>query len=183
MLASCVPWWMLCLRARQAAQARLRLSREVMTRRPCLAAATRQPHRAGTAPGARSWWAPRRQSSAEGSGFGGQLFWVWIFPSLCFGWWCDWWQSPSRGGNRTPCPGLCEDLAGGLPGLPGQGSQALSDQDEDETSLQLLSADRGVRGVQGLAPATEGYAGAGPKNACRPVCETFDGQAHSSAAR
>lgn len=118
-----------------------------------------------------------------GSGFGGQLFWVWIFPSLCFGWWCDWWQSPPRGGNRTPCPGLCEDLAGGLPGLPGQGSQALSDQDEDETSLQLLSADRGVRGVQGLAPATEGYAGAGPKNACRPVCETFDGQAHSSAAR
>lgn len=115
---------------------------EVMTQQPCLAAAICQPHQVGTAPSARLRWALRRQSSAEGSGSGSQLSWVWIFPSLCPGWWCDWWQSPLRGGNSTPCPGLCEDLAGGLPGLPGQGSEALSDEDEDETSLQLLSADR-----------------------------------------
>lgn len=49
---------------------------------------------------------------------------------------------PCVGVIVPPCPGLCEDLAGGLPGLPGQGSEALSDEDEDETSLQLLSADR-----------------------------------------
>lgn len=102
MLASCVPLWMLYLRARQAAQARLRLDREVMTQQPCLAAAICQPHQAGTAPSARLWWALSRQSSAEGSGSGSQVFWVWIFPSLCPGWWCDWWQSPLRGGNSTP---------------------------------------------------------------------------------
>lgn len=38
MLASCVPLLTLCLRAKQAAQARLGLSREVMTQQPCKAA-------------------------------------------------------------------------------------------------------------------------------------------------
>lgn len=38
MLASCVPLLTLCLKAKQAAQARLGLSREVMTQQPCKAA-------------------------------------------------------------------------------------------------------------------------------------------------
>lgn len=38
MLASCVPLLTLCLRAKQAAQAGLGLSREVMTQQPCKAA-------------------------------------------------------------------------------------------------------------------------------------------------
>lgn len=41
MLASCVPLLTLCLKAKQAAQARLGLSREVMTQQPCKAAICR----------------------------------------------------------------------------------------------------------------------------------------------
>lgn len=43
MLASCVPLLMLCLRARQSAQARRGLSREVMTQQPCEAAICQAP--------------------------------------------------------------------------------------------------------------------------------------------